>query len=124
MRHKKKALFLVLNRLTRECSDKTYLLSGLPGTLRDFNANGYRVIGIHLSPKPEDAPFIEGFDFDKVIKVSPGSFEFPPFAWEVARYYSLDLRRSILCSYDLSHKQWVEDAGLFRFEIPYYLLGI
>lgn len=122
--NKTRGLFLVLNGLLSRCArtGRWTLAQGLEGRLKDFRAHGFRIIGIL-----EDAP--EGdvrlpFDFDEVWVGDDVSDTFAPRAWSLARRYSLNVRRSLLCSLNERHEGWVRDAGLKRFETPYGLFGL
>ena len=114
METQKKGLFVVLDGLTNR--------RGLEGALKDFRALGYRVIGILVGNSPGRRTV--DFQFDEIVQVDRTEWEFPSFAWGVARRFSINVRRSLLCSADLSHERWAHNAGLRRFETPEILFGI
>ena len=123
---KSRGLFLVLDGLLKHNKegDRVRLVQGLAGALKDFRALGFRIIGIVLDG---GGGKVEGFDFDEVVVAGDSGvalWDFPPVAWSVARRYSLNVRRSLLCSPDLAHEGWARDAGLKRFETPTILFGI
>ena len=120
---KSRGLFLVLDGLLRGNSEgRAQLVQGLVSVLKDFRALGYRIIGI----VQDGAGEVEGFDFDEVVVATRDTpnWEFPPMAWSMARRYSLNVQRSLLCSPDAAHEDWARDAGLRRFETPAGLFGI
>lgn len=104
----RKGLFVVLDGLM----DRTRLAS----VLKDFKALGYRVIGITTGSV--DRVNVDGVELDAVVRAEPGEWEFPSFAWSIARRFSLNVRRSLLCSANLAHERWAQNAGLRRFETP------
>ena len=118
-----RGLFLVLDGLLRDKNGGGFRLrQGLEVALKDFRSLGYRIIGIVKN----DIGDLEGFDFDAVVVTtheSP-SWEFPPMAWSMARRYSLNVKRSLLCSPNIAHEGWARDAGLRRFETPAILFGL
>ncbi len=121
---KSRGLFLVLDGLLKGGKGERFrLMQGIEGVLKDFSAMGYRIIGIVQN----DVGEVDGFDFDELVVADNeiGSvWEFPPVAWSIARRYSLNVRRSLLCSPNIAHEGWARDAGLKRFETPAILFGL
>ena len=104
----RKGLFVVLDGLMDRAR--------LSAVLKDFKALGYRVIGITTGSI--DRVNVEGVELDAIVRAEPGEWEFPSFAWSIARRFSLNVRTSLLCSADLGHERWARNAGLRRFETP------
>jgi hypothetical protein len=104
----RKGLFVVLDGITRH--------NRLAAVLKDFRALGYRIIGITSGASKQ--PYTGGIELDAIVRTEPGEWEFPSFAWSIARRFSLNVRRSVLCSADLTHERWARNAGILRFETP------
>ena len=104
----RRGLFVVLDGLR--------MSRGLASVLKDFRALGYRIIGI-TSGAVHDSQ-VAGVELDAIVRADPAGWEFPSFAWSIARRFSLNVRRSVLCSADLAHEGWARNAGLHRFETP------
>ncbi len=87
--------------------------------LQDFRALGYRLFGITIGETHATRAQAPGVLFDDLIHVSVqrvSDWEFPTYAWSAARRFSLNVRRSLLCSPDPKHEAWARNAGLRRFE--------
>lgn len=122
---KSRGLFLVLDGLvkTAEPLERPRMVLGLESALRDFQALGWRIIGIGIE-RPRIITELP-FEFDaRTLQEDAASWEFPAFAWSVARRLSLNVRRSLLVSLDHGHEGWARDAGLKRFETPATLWGL
>jgi len=104
----RKGLFVVLDGLS--------MSRRLAAVLKDFRALGYRIIGI--TSGSVHGSHVAGVELDAIVRAEPGEWEFPSFAWSIARRFSLNVRRSVLCSADLAHEGWARSAGLRRFETP------
>ncbi|MBH25718.1 MAG: hypothetical protein CMH57_14950 [Myxococcales bacterium] len=116
-----KGLFVILDaNLFPMGSRRRALISHLASALKDFRSMGYRVVGVVVEDDLEDSLAELGFQFDSVERVEG---DFAPVAWSVARRLSLNVKRSLLCSADVSHANWAQDAGLRRFMMLERLLS-
>ncbi|MEO1272591.1 MAG: hypothetical protein AAFX99_31250 [Myxococcota bacterium] len=116
-----KGLFVVLDsNLFPAGSMRRALISHLVVALKDFRSMGYRVIGVAVDDGLEEALSELGFQFDSVERIEG---DFAPLAWSVARRFSLNVQRSLLCSADVRHANWAQDAGLRRFMMLERLLS-